>query len=275
MQLPLPGGLSVTVPQLLLASGIVVYAFAVPGDFKYKLDALGFAVCHQIHTHSITLAGHQLPLCARCTGIYLGAIIGLALLTRLRSRSIKLPARSLFPFLGLFFAAMVLDGTNSIMQTLGSGFWETTNLTRLVTGGLSGLAVAFVFYPIFNMSAWHRNSARLQSVLARPIELLPYLVPTALLLTLVFSRADWLLYPISILSIGGMLALLTMSCTVFVLIATRREGKARSAADLVTPILIGIAITLIMLTLLSLGRASLAPYMADNPLGVPLVPGLP
>jgi uncharacterized membrane protein len=39
----------------------------LPGSLKYTLDFLGFGVCHQLSSHSLFIAGHQLPLCARCS----------------------------------------------------------------------------------------------------------------------------------------------------------------------------------------------------------------
>jgi uncharacterized membrane protein len=39
--------------------------------------ALGAIVCHQASERSFHLAGVQLPVCARCTGLYVGAAAGL------------------------------------------------------------------------------------------------------------------------------------------------------------------------------------------------------
>lgn len=47
--------------------GVVAYGFAA---FVY---AVGSAVCHQLPARSFALWGAQMPVCARCTGIYLGA----------------------------------------------------------------------------------------------------------------------------------------------------------------------------------------------------------
>ncbi len=42
------------------------------------LYAVGSLICHQQPERSFHLAGSQLPVCARCLGLYAGAAIGLA-----------------------------------------------------------------------------------------------------------------------------------------------------------------------------------------------------
>ena len=52
-----------------------------------KAHLVGYAICHQIPNRSFSLGGHILPLCARCTGTYLGIAIGLATVALLRPRA--------------------------------------------------------------------------------------------------------------------------------------------------------------------------------------------
>lgn len=272
----MPGGFEITFLQVALIVAIVFYSLAIPGDFHYKMSALGFAVCHQISSHSFFIAGHQLPLCARCSGIYLGALATLAMLLMLRRRASRLPASHMIVLLAVFFAAMVLDGLNSTLQSFNSGIWESTNFIRLLTGALSGIAVAFIFYPMFNLSVWHRQVAKRERVLDSPVELMGYMVAAGLLVALVLDGGDWLLNPLSVLSLLGMLTLLTMANAMLVLIVTRKEEMARTFSDVLTPLLFGLLLSLIELSLLAWGRASLAPYIAANAVpGLPLVPGLP
>ena len=42
-----------------------------------KANRAAYAVCHRIAERSFTFAGRPLPLCARCSGTYLGAVAGL------------------------------------------------------------------------------------------------------------------------------------------------------------------------------------------------------
>jgi uncharacterized membrane protein len=263
-----------TFAQMALVVGIVVYSFAMPGDLRFKLDAMGFGVCHQIDSHSYTIGGHQLPLCARCSGMYLGALASVGLLAALRRRSSRLPGTPMFALLGVFFGVMVLDGINSTMQTFGVGIWTSTNLLRLLTGALAGIAIVFPLYPMFNLTVWHPEATRHDRVIERPLELVGYMAGAGLLVALVLDGSDWLYYPLALLSIIGMLALLTMANTMLTLIVSRRDGASRTVSDMLTPLLFGIALSLVELTLLAWGRASLAPVMA-NVIGMPVVPGLP
>ena len=43
-------------------------------EFVY---AVGSVVCHQLPERSFVIAGGQLPVCARCTGLYAGGVVGL------------------------------------------------------------------------------------------------------------------------------------------------------------------------------------------------------
>src|SRR4051812_29732398 len=70
-RVPLPWGRELTSLQIGLVAAIALYAFVLPGDLRYKINALGFGICHQIAGHSFFIDDHQLPLCARCSGIYL------------------------------------------------------------------------------------------------------------------------------------------------------------------------------------------------------------
>lgn len=82
--------------------------------------------CHQIAERSFSLGNYQFPLCARCTGILLGEIVGiiLAFFTTSYWQTVFL----LIP--------MAADG---LTQLLG---WRTsTNLLRFITGLLGGYSI--------------------------------------------------------------------------------------------------------------------------------------
>ena len=63
-------------PRVLLAVGLLIWAvlvFAAPGI----LFPVGQFICHQRPERSFFIGGQQLPVCARCTGLYLGAALAI------------------------------------------------------------------------------------------------------------------------------------------------------------------------------------------------------
>src|SRR5205823_2078838 len=118
----------------------------------------------------------------------------------------------------------------------------------LFTGALAGIAIAFVFYPLFNLTMWHPDTARRDSVLEQPFELIGYLLVAGVLVALVLDGGDWLYYPLALLSIIGILTLLTMANTMLVLTVSKHEGFARSFSDALTPLLFAVLPSLVELT---------------------------
>ena len=57
-----------------------IWLILTPPGVEGKVNALGYSVCHQIDSHSYTVGGKVLPLCARCTGTFLGLLVSLLVL---------------------------------------------------------------------------------------------------------------------------------------------------------------------------------------------------
>ena len=133
---------------MLLLAGWLVYT---PPDLLGKADSLGYAVCHRIDLRSFHLGVRQLPLCARCTGMYLGAVLGLAFQFFSASRRGANPPWKVIAVLGVFVAAFGIDGVNSFLALiLQHGLlYEPNNTLRLLTGTGMGLAIAAAIYPAF------------------------------------------------------------------------------------------------------------------------------
>lgn len=71
-------GPAVVVAVVTWATGLVLAPYLarisrVGGGLLY---AVGAIICHQLPERSFYLAGAQLPVCARCEGLYLGAAAG-------------------------------------------------------------------------------------------------------------------------------------------------------------------------------------------------------
>jgi len=92
--------------------------------------SIGDRLCHQKAERSFFFNGNQMPFCSRCTAIWLGLAIGLGFMVFYR---IQLNEKFLF----IVIAGLVPVGIDGIGQLFG--FWESTNIIRVVTGLIIGI----------------------------------------------------------------------------------------------------------------------------------------
>jgi uncharacterized membrane protein len=242
------------------ASLVVIGAWVVvmPGGVLGHADLVGYAVCHRIPVRSFFIGGRQLPLCARCSGTFLGVLTGLATMYAMgRRRSASLPSTPVLAALFLFVLAWGLDGVNSYL-TLFPGaphLYEPRNWLRLTTGTLEGIALASVVLPMFNQTMW-ADAVDQHSV--RDLRELGLMVLAgAAVIGAILAELPMLLYPLAILSSGGVLWVLTLVNSLLATIAARRENRAVTFKDAAPLLLVGLAMALVELSAIDLGRVYL------------------
>lgn len=124
-------GLILAAP-LLRAGGAAAAAGAL-----YKAFGL---VCHQMESRSFAVAGFQLAVCARCFGLYVGALAGVAAYPLARPLTRRdMPGRA------WLLAAAVPTGLDFALGLLG--VWENTHLSRFLTALVLGAGAAFYVVP--------------------------------------------------------------------------------------------------------------------------------
>ena len=244
----------------LLALAIIAALLAAPPHALLdKADRAAFAVCHRLPERSFTFAGRPLPLCARCSGTYLGALTGLLVLAaRGRGRASRLPAIRFLLVLGIFALAWAVDGANSFL-TFFPGvphLYEPRNILRLVTGTLEGLALAAVLLPVLNLSLWSAPEPTPSIRTWR--DLLWMLAGGAGMSVLVSSEWAPLLMLLALLSGLTIVALLGAVNTLLVLILLRRDGRGKGWRDVFVPALLGVMLALVEVAAIGLARAALS-----------------
>jgi uncharacterized membrane protein len=123
--------------------GLLIIAPALPPFLAAVVYAVGAHICHQRPERSFHVNLAQLPVCARCTGIYVGAAIGawLAIGSGVRRR---VAGRSLR-------ARLVCAAAPTAVTLVAewSGAWAGSNSVRaaagLPLGGVVALVVAQAF----------------------------------------------------------------------------------------------------------------------------------
>jgi uncharacterized membrane protein len=105
--------------------------------------AMGGVICHQRPDRSFFVEGHQLPVCARCTGLYVSAAIGL-----LGWWAMKIARRwqtwTIDPRLAVRLLLIAAVPTGVSLASAAIGWWEGSNLSRALLAiplGVSGGAI--------------------------------------------------------------------------------------------------------------------------------------
>lgn len=236
---------------LLLAVG-TVWVLLTPEGILGKADAAGYAVCHRIPERSFTLpGGRPVPLCARCSGTFLGVLVGLLgpslLFGRRRAGG--------FPRLGMMIVMLGMtawwgfDGANSFAHLIPREglprLYEPTNFLRLTTGMFHGITMGGLILPVLNATVW--AGATDEPILDRWWELLALYGIGAALIAMVYSEIAVFLYPLALLSAVGVVAILAVVMTVFVTTVLGRENRARTLADAAPLVLLGLTAALVMI----------------------------
>jgi uncharacterized membrane protein len=249
------------------------FSFTPPGLLG-KADAIGYAICHRIGERSFHIGDRQLPLCARCTGEFYAAGISLLFFAVLSPGKSGMPGWRLGAPLLFFLAAFAIDGTNSFLylfkQTAGGALDHLPNLylpnntLRLLTGSGMGMALASILYPAFNQSAW--KDADPDRALSW--KKLGILVAVLLLVDLlVLTEHPVVLYPIAVLSVLGVLALLVMVFSMVWILIMRQENEFTSIKQLWMAFLAGTTLAFLMIGVIDLLRFQLTGTWGAFPLG--------
>src|SRR5690349_9029633 len=130
---------AILVAPRVVASGAEHPVLSGLGGLTYVIGSL---VCHQRPERSFHAEGVQYPVCARCTGIYLGAALGAAIAIALwgASRRRRLPVAVVYRRWRLIlFVAVVPTAVSIILERLGG---PTGLASRAVAGLPLGMAAA-------------------------------------------------------------------------------------------------------------------------------------
>jgi len=231
----------------------IVWLFLTPDGLLGKADAVGYAVCHRIPERSFQIGDRSFSMCARCSGLFLGAVLGLVFHLLNGRRGRMPPVRSLI-ILGILALLWVLDGVNSFLMLLPNInlLYQTQNWTRLVTGTGMGLAISAVLWPSFIQTMfthWEDESA-----LGSWRQMIGLLVAAGFLIGVVLDQNPLLLYPLSLLSAAGVIILLMMVYSmVFVMIAKKENSYSR-IRELRIPLLVGYIVAMIQIGVIDLLR---------------------
>ncbi|MBI4731737.1 MAG: DUF2085 domain-containing protein [Chloroflexi bacterium] len=260
------------IPAALIV--ITYWLFTTPPGLLGKADGIGYAVCHRISERSFHIGDRQLPLCARCSGMYLGAMTGLVFQAIAGRKRQKFPPWSVGIPLILFVLAFGIDGSNSYLYLVKSvapgalanipNLYIPNNILRIFTGSGMGLGLAAIVYPAFNQTVWVEAEEK------PPLGWKGFLLllgVTIVIDLLVLTESPIVLYPAAFISAGGVIVLLTMVYTIVWTMLTGQENKFTRLRQMWLPLLAGLTIAVLQILAVDLLRLWLTGTWGPIPLG--------
>jgi len=256
MQTSHPNRFQVVTRYFVIAALLIVltvWLINTPPGLFGKLDAVGYAVCHQIPERSFPLGEGTTPLCARCSGMYLGAVVGLVYQSIISWKKNAMPHWSVITILALFVVAFGVDGVNSYIYLMKSVYIGTfdnipnlyipNNTLRILTGSGMGLGMAIALFPAFNSTVWAdgKNERALPGF--KPLGIMVGI--TLLVDLLVLTEHPLAVYPAAFVTIIGVLLLLTIVYTMVWVMIMRQENVFTRLSQMWLPLLAGLTIALL------------------------------
>jgi uncharacterized membrane protein len=263
---------------LVIAAALLVFIgwlLNTPAGFFGKADAIGYAVCHRIGERSFHIGSYQLPLCARCSGMYLGAVTGLVFQSIIGWKRSKIPHWSILALLVVFVAAFGIDGANSYLYLLKQvspgilpkipNIYVPNNTLRLLTGSGMGLGMAVMLFPAFNQTVWDDGEEKPALPGWKAFGLL--LGIQVLFDLLVLTESPIILYPLAIISALGVWLLLTIVYSMVWVMIMSQDNKFTKLRQLWLPLLAGLTIAMIQTAAIDMLRFWLTGTWGGFPLG--------
>jgi uncharacterized membrane protein len=240
---------------LVFATGLLLAAWLweTPGGLLGKADGIAYAVCHRISARTFFLGDRPIPLCARCSGMYLGALVGLLYQIRLGRRG-GMPPLKIMLVLGAFLVAFGIDGVNSYVRFFphAAQLYESQNWLRLVTGTGLGLGLALVLLPVVNQTLWIQCDDLPYIPSWRSF--LGLLACAAVMVLALLSENPLALYPLALLSSLTVLIILSMVYLMVWVLISKRDNTYRSWREIWVPLVAGFGTALLQIAVLDAGR---------------------
>jgi uncharacterized membrane protein len=259
-----------------IAAALVVFGWLMvaPPGLLGKADAVGYAVCHRIDARSFHIGNRQLPLCARCSGMYLGALLGIVYY------SITVPRNSggasskwLYAALGFFVLIFGIDGINSYLTLMKETspifasiptLYYPNNTLRLLTGTGMGLVIATAIVPAFNQTVWQDWNDRPVLNGWRAFGILVLLA--GILDVLVLTEWSIILFPAALLSAGTVILLLSMVYGLFAIMVAKKDNQYLTLKAAWLPLMAGFTVAILQIVTIDILRYALTGTWGAFPL---------
>jgi len=195
-----------------------------PSGCYAKAFSIGSSVCHQIPSHSFSIGAIQFPVCARCMGLYIGSFIGIVY-AFLSGKKTAIPKTKFIVFLAILILLWAGDGLNSLISDfLNKPFlYQSSNLSRLITGYGMGLVMSTALVTLFNFSIW--KTGKKTPVLESVVQIIGYGILSALSSLIILISGPVIFQFAAYITIFTVLSIITLLYSIFWVIFLKKENQ--------------------------------------------------
>lgn len=210
------------------------------------LSFLGGGLCHQRVERSFSVDILNMPVCSRCTGIYLGIFISLITIILLERR-----IKGEFPSLKIVLIAVgvfLIMGLDVVLSFLG--IIESNNIIRLITGFFTGWFMVLLLLPLANNVMFERFVKK--NYLDRKVKFLIWLLCGAVMAAAFIFTYQYALIFWGVVSILGMITFVLLILLILFFSLNRRLlGSIDSGRKYIISLIVGIVSAMALLSLFS------------------------
>jgi uncharacterized membrane protein len=145
---------AVTWSVVLLAAPLAVHRGGWVSTAAVLVYQASSRICHQKPDRSFHLAGVQLPVCARCIGLYVSAAVSSLAAWAGQRRRVAIPRDSR----RILLLAALPTALTVVMEL--AGLWHTTNVIRMLSALPLGGAAGWIFVRTLRAEARHPAPGR-------------------------------------------------------------------------------------------------------------------
>jgi uncharacterized membrane protein len=226
--------------------------------FKF-LEFVGYGVCHQRFNLSFNYMQAYMPVCSRCTGIYIGIIFSAALIL-LFERKIRtqLPGRKIAATTVILFVVMAAESGLSSLKIIPS-----YNTARFLTGYCVGWFLPLLLIPLLSSVVFRPGMCLQEQYLKKSWHFVIWIFSGSALgfIFLVTYRQTMLFW--SIAAVTGLVLFVAALILIPVFaISSKLRNTVQNPSGFVYFFLAAIAISLAFISLSSYLKSIVNPYMA-------------
>jgi uncharacterized membrane protein len=236
---------------LILALFGIWFSATLPG-FYNKINAVGYAFCHQFKERSFLIDDMQFAFCHRCTGQLLGIFFAWMWQLPLGKyrKVFSFPKLVFIIFSVLFFLIDVINGTILFNFFPDKSFYEPSAVIRFISGLFVGTSCSFLIFPIFNNVFWNQGEVTVQPVRTKWL-LFGLFSSEFSVLFLLFSKNQVILTIIDVVAVFTAILFLGLLYSILILLLIRFEIQFSSLWEGKNVLLAGIIVAIIQILIIS------------------------